>query len=97
MIPGQSGYKKCRLTRLKAGALLGETPLRTTVIEGECYGRPTVGQSFKVWNDQPLDTSFGATQRMVTTSIVMETSGHETAVTFKTETGSIYQWEEIFK
>ena len=85
-----SGYYKCRLTNRSE-----KQNTRTPMVEGYCYARPTAGEQFMMWNDQPLDRSTGASNRMIVTSEVQVADVGHKVIEFHTESGSTYLWEDL--
>ena len=79
--------RKGRLTRIEETDRSGRI---RAPIEGTYPNPPTVGRSFAIVNDEPLDNLL-ATNRLVYTSVVVEVDGNE----FVTESGSRYRLEEL--
>jgi hypothetical protein len=67
--------------------------VRTEEMEGLCDMPPTVGLSFQIMNDKPLEK--GYTNRLIMTSPVMTAIREGGKIRFFTESGSEYIWEDM--
>lgn len=92
---------KVQLTRLKAGKIVGDAPLRTDVVEGTLINHEIknvkqaigCGETVTI-HAEPLTE--GATVRVVQTSPVKSIDYlNDDTIRFHTETGSIYELKEI--
>lgn len=79
---------KGTLTRLQAGEIKSDNPLRTNSVEGEFLLLPTVGNCFSIVG-AALNTKVGDS-RLVLTSNVVSTSFKDNTVAFTTSSGSQY-------
>lgn len=87
---------KAKLTRITQNGAM-----RTKEIVGWCYVHPTVGQPFVIMNNEPIEKDSGIeglenNNRAVNTSRVVWTQTRfEGGMTFQTETGTDYLFEEL--